>query len=227
MTDLVRRSLSACRPLRVLDLPMAELEPIVFVIDDDALFRRSTERLIRNAGFRVHTFESARDFLCYKRPDGPACLVLDVRLPGLSGLDLQKELRQSGKQVPIVFLTGHADIPMTVRAMKAGAAEFLTKPVSKRSLLDAIQAAIERDRTACKARAETETLRARYDQLTPREREVMNLVVDGMLNKQIAGVLYTTEATIKFHRGHIMNKMCAESLADLVRMAEKLRISSP
>ena len=204
---------------------MAELEPTVYVVDDDALVRRSMERLIRMAGFKVQTFESAQDFLGYNRSEGPACLVLDVRLPGLSGLELQQELSQSGKQIPIVFLTGHGDIPMSVRAMKAGAAEFLTKPVKQRTLLEAIQAAIERDRMTCHARAATEDLRSRYEQLTPREREVMKLVVAGLLNKQVAGELNTAERTIKFHRAHIVQKMGAESLAELVRMAEKLGIS--
>jgi FixJ family two-component response regulator len=147
--------------------------------------------------------------------------VLDVRLPGLSGLDLQQELSHSGNQVPIIFLTGHGDIPMSVRAMKAGAVEFLTKPVKQRTLLEAIQAAVERDRATCQERAATEDLRARYEQLTPREREVMSLVVAGLLNKQVAGELATTERTIKFHRAHIMQKMGAASLAELVRMAEK------
>ena len=145
---------------------MAEPEPIVYVVDDDASVRRSSERMLRVAGFKVQTFESARDFLSYQRPEGPGCLVLDVRLPGLSGLDLQRELSLAGKQIPIIFLTGHGDIPMSVRAMKAGAVEFLTKPVKQRSLLEAIQAAVERDRTTCQARAATDGLRARYEQLT-------------------------------------------------------------
>ena len=202
---------------------MAEPEPIVYVVDDDASVRRSSERMLRVAGFKVQTFESARDFLSYQRPEGPGCLVLDVRLPGLSGLDLQRELSLAGKQIPIIFLTGHGDIPMSVRAMKAGAVEFLTKPVKQRSLLEAIQAAVERDRTTCQARAATDGLRARYEQLTPREREVMGLVVAGLLNKQVASELNTTERTIKFHRAHIMQKTGAQSLAELVRMAEKLR----
>ena len=184
------------------------------------------ERMLRIAEFKVQTFASARDFLSCIRPEGPGCLVLDVRMPGLSGLDLQQELSQSGKQIPIIFLTGHGDIPMSVRAMKAGAVEFLTKPVKQRTLLEAIQAAIERDRVTCQARAATEDLRARYEKLTPREREVMNLVVAGLLNKQVAGELATAERTIKFHRAHIMQKMGVESLAELVRMAEKLGVSS-
>ena len=205
---------------------MAELEPTVFVVDDDALVRRSMERMLRIAEFKVQTFASARDFLSCIRPEGPGCLVLDVRMPGLSGLDLQQELSQSGKQIPIIFLTGHGDIPMSVRAMKAGAVEFLTKPVKQRTLLEAIQAAIERDRVTCQARAATEDLRARYEKLTPREREVMSLVVAGLLNKQVAGELATAERTIKFHRAHIMQKMGVESLAELVRMVEKLGVSS-
>ena len=204
---------------------MSDFSPTVFVVDDDASVRRSMERLIRVAGLKVQTFESAREFLNCQRPDGPVCLVLDVRLPGLSGLDLQQELSQSGKQIPIVFLTGHGDIPMSVRAMKAGAVEFLTKPVKKHTLLAAIQAAVERDRATCQARAASEDLRARYEQLTPREREVMKLVVAGLLNKQVAGQLQTTERTVKFHRAHIMHKMGAESIAALVRMAEKLGVS--
>jgi FixJ family two-component response regulator len=203
---------------------MNEPEVTVFVVDDDPSVRRSTERLIRSAGFKVLTFESAGDFLKYQRPEAPACLVLDVRLPGLNGLELQRELSQSGNQLPIIFMTGHGDIPMTVRAMKAGAVEFLTKPYKKNNLLDAIQSAVERDRATHKARVETGDLHKRFEQLTPREREVMALVVTGRLNKQVAGDLDTTERTIKFHRAHIMQKMGAESLADLVRMAEKLGV---
>ena len=180
---------------------------------------------MRSVGFRVQTFASAGEFLASARPDGPACLVLDVRLPGLSGLDLQRELTRSGVQIPIIFMTGHGDIPMTVRAMKAGAVEFLTKPFRKRELLDAIGAAIERDRAAHRARLAADDLRQRYAQLTPREREVMALVVAGLLNKQIAAELATTERTIKFHRANITEKMEAESLADLVRMAGQLGVS--
>src|SRR6185369_10251072 len=192
---------------------MSEPDPVVFVVDDDPSVRRSTERLLRSAGLKVQTFSSAREFLSSHRSEGPACLVLDVRMPGLSGMDLQKELAQSGIRIPIIFITGHGDIPMSVRAMKAGAVEFLTKPFRSRSLLDAVRAAIERDRSAYKARSETIELRQRYDQLTPREREVMALVVAGQLNKQVASELSTTERTIKFHRAHIMEKMGAESLA--------------
>ena len=201
---------------------MTDPDPIVFIVDDDLSVRRSTERLIRSAGFNVLTFTSAREFLSSPRPAGPACLVLDVRMPGLSGMELQRELTQSGIPIPIIFITGHGDIPMSVRAMKAGAVEFLTKPFRSRSLLEAVRAAIETDRSAHKARSETGELRQRYEQLTPREREVMALVVAGQLNKQVASELSTTERTIKFHRAHIMQKMGVESLADLVRMAEKL-----
>jgi len=204
---------------------MTEAQPIVFIVDDDPSVRRSTERLVRSAGLEVQTFTSAREFLKHPRADRPACLVLDVRMPGLSGMDLQRELTQSGIHIPIIFITGHGDIPMSVRAMKAGAVEFLTKPFRSRSLLDAVRAAIDRDQSAHKARSETGELRQRYEQLTPREREVMALVVAGQLNKQVAGELSTTERTIKFHRAHIMQKMGAESLADLVRMAERLGVS--
>jgi FixJ family two-component response regulator len=205
---------------------MTEIEPIVYVVDDDLSVRRSTERLIRATGLKVQTFVSAREFLKHPRIEGPACLVLDVRMPGLSGMDLQRELTQSKNPLPIIFITGHGDIPMSVRAMKAGAVEFLTKPFRSRSLLDAVRAAIERDQSAHRERSETGELRQRYEQLTPREREVMVLVAAGLLNKQVAGELATTERTIKFHRSHIMQKMRAESLADLVRMTEKLGISS-
>lgn len=206
---------------------MTETKPIVFVVDDDLSVRRSTERLIRSIGLEVQTFTSAREFLKSSRPEGPACLVLDVRMPGLSGMDLQRELARSEIHIPIIFITAHGDIPMSVRAMKAGAVEFLTKPFRSRSLLDAIRAAIDRDRAASNERSEIEALRQRYEHLTPREREVLLLVAAGLLNKQVAGKLATTERTIKFHRAHIMQKTHAESVADLVRMVEKLGIASP
>jgi FixJ family two-component response regulator len=206
---------------------MSGIEPIVYIVDDDLSVRRSTERLVRSAGFKPLTFTSAREFLAGPKPEGPACLVLDVRMPGLSGMELQGELTRSGIHLPIIFITGHGDIPMSVRAMKAGAVEFLTKPFRSQVLLDAVRAAIERDRSARQARSETGELRRRFEQLTPREREVMALVVAGQLNKQAAGELATTERTIKFHRAHIMQKMGAESLADLVRMAGKLSSSTP
>jgi FixJ family two-component response regulator len=205
---------------------MSETVPIVFIVDDDLSVRRSTERLVRAAGLNVQTFTSAREFVNSSRPEVPACLVLDVRMPGLSGMDLQRELIQRGMHIPIIFITGHGDIPMSVRAMKAGAVEFLTKPFRSRALLDAVRTAIERDRSRHKERSEAGELRQRYEQLTPREREVMVLVAAGLLNKQVAGELATAERTVKFHRAHIMQKMKAESLADLVRMAEKLGIST-
>jgi FixJ family two-component response regulator len=210
---------------------MNEAVPIVFVVDDDELFRNSTVRVIRTAGLNVQPFASARDFLETPRPEVPACLVLDVRMPGLNGMDLQRELTRLGIQIPIIFITGYGDIPMSVRAMKAGAAEFLTKPFRSRDLLDAVHSAIERDKSALQKRLEIRELSERRKQLTPKEREVMALVVTGLLNKQIAGELSTKEATVKFHRAHIMKKMGADSLADLIRMTEKLgpvsRVSSP
>ena len=204
---------------------MTETEPTVFVVDDDPSVRRSTERLVRSMGFNVQTFASAKEFRNRARVEGPACLVLDVQLPGASGLDLQRELAQSGVKVPIIFITGCGSIPMSVRAMKEGAVEFLTKPARARDLLAAIRAAIERDRASQQARLEAGALRERYERLTPREREVMALVVAGLLNKQIAGELATTERTIKFHRAHIMEKMEADSVAELVRMAGQLGIA--
>jgi len=197
-------------------------DPTVFVVDDDPSVRKSTERLVHSMGFAVRTFESAQSFLDAARDDGPACLVLDVELPGRSGLDLQRELARAGAEIPIIFVTGHGDIPMTVRAMKGGAAEFLTKPVPSRELLAAIRAAIERDRARLGARRAGAALRGRYERLTAREREVMALVVTGLPNKRIAGELGATERTVKFHRAHLMKKMQAESLAELVRMAAQL-----
>src|SRR6266446_6712705 len=176
---------------------MIEPDAIVFVVDDDPSVRRSTERLLRSAGLKVQTFNSAREFLGSHRPEGPACLVLDVRMPGLSGMDLQRELAQSGTHIPIIFITGHGDIPMSVRAMKAGAAEFLTKPFRDQDLLDGIQQCIERDRAAREQRSQADDLRQRYHSLTAREREVMALVVSGMLNKQIAAQLDLSEITVK------------------------------
>jgi len=199
-------------------------DAIVFVVDDDASVRRSTERLVRSAGFAIQSFASAREFLDNARIEKPGCLVLDVHMPGLSGLDLQRELARRDVEIPIIFLTGHGDIPMTVRAMKAGAVEFLTKPVKSRELLAAIESAIERGLVSHQARRETLALRQRYERLTPREREVLPLVVAGLLNKQIAGEVAASERTVKFHRAHIMKKMEAESLADLVRMAERLGV---
>jgi FixJ family two-component response regulator len=204
---------------------MTQPGAMVFVVDDDASVRRATERLIRTMGFYVQTFASAHEFLEYPRPRTiPACLVLDVRIPGLNGLELQQQLIRSDNLIPIIFVTAHGDIPMTVRAMKAGAVEFLTKPVKGQELRAAIQTAIGRHTAELKATGETADVQKRFEQLTSREREVMALVVAGKLNKQAADDLGTTERTIKFHRAHIMQKMGAASLADLVRMAEKIDI---
>lgn len=199
-------------------------DAVVFVVEDDPSVRRSTERLVRSAGLEVQSFGSAREFLDAPRRDVPACLVLDVRLPDLNGLDLQQQLARAGIPLPIIFMTGHGDIPMTVRAMKAGAVEFLTKPFKTRDLLSAIRSALDQARTAHRARQSAGSLRTRYDSLTPREREVMRLIVAGMLNKQVAYELATTERTVKFHRAHLMRKMEAGSLADLVRMAGELGV---
>ena len=204
---------------------MGEAESKVFIIDDDPLYRESSERLVRSVGFSVQSFESASDFLASRRPDVPSCLILDVRLPGLSGLDLQQELAEAGVHIPIIFVTGYGDIPMSVQAMKAGAVEFLEKPFRDQVLLDAIRQAIAVDRTARQQQARNAELRRRYHLLTPREREVFKCVVSGMLNKQIADELRATERTIKFHRGHLMIKMQVNSLAELVRLAEALGIA--
>jgi FixJ family two-component response regulator len=199
-----------------------QADAMVFVIDDDKSMREALHSLIRSVGLGVVTFGSADEFLQSERPDVPACLILDVRMPGLSGLDLQRDLSEGNIHIPIIFITGHGDIPMSVRAMKAGAVEFLTKPFRDQDLLDAIQQALDRDRRARSQQADSADLRSRFHSLTPRETEVFELVVKGLLNKQIALQLGTSEITIKLHRRQVMEKMAADSLADLVRMSEKL-----
>ena len=205
---------------------MSAPERIVFVVDDDPLVCDSIADLLGSAGIAAQTFGSAIEFMRARRPDISACLILDLDLPGLSGLDLQTELARSGIELPIIFLTGHGDIPKSVRAMKAGAMEFLTKPFRAQELLDAVRQALARDGELRKQRSRVVELQERVETLTPRERQVLTLVVKGLLNKQIAGELGTTELTIKAHRGKVMRKMQATSLADLVRMAETLQISS-
>jgi len=201
-------------------------DAVIAIVDDDPSVRRGLQRLIRSMGWQVETFGSAQEFLDRPSSIAPNCLVLDLQLPGLSGLDLQKRMAEGGLEIPIVFLTGHGDIPASVRAMKAGAIEFLTKPVDEQELLKAIREAVERDRSSRQQHEEMRDLQRRYQSLTEREQEVMQHVISGLLNKQIAGELNITEDTVKFHRGHIMRKMRADSLADLVRMAQQLGISS-
>jgi FixJ family two-component response regulator len=206
---------------------MREDRAVVFVVDDDASMRGALGNLISSVGLDAQLFASPQDFLQSKQPDAPSCLVLDVRMPGMSGLTFQQELAKLGNPLPVIFLTGHADVPMSVRAMKAGAVEFLTKPFHDQELLDAIHAAIERDRTRRKEAALVDEIRLRYGQLTEREREVMALVAAGRANKQIAAELEVSEVTVKVHRGQVMRKMRARSLPELVRMADRLRKQGP
>ena len=206
---------------------MTEPAAIVFVVDDDPSVRRAIKRLVESVGLHVELFGSASEFMSSTRPEITSCLVLDIRLPGISGLDFQRQLLEANVHFPIVFITGHGDIPMSVRAMKAGAVEFLTKPFRDQDLLDAIQAGLERDRVRRKQQAETAVFRERLESLTPSEREVLPLVVSGLLNKQVAAEIGTTEATVKVHRSQLMRKMGADSLPDLVRMAEKIGIPGP
>ena len=204
-----------------------EERPTVFVVDDDSSMRDALKNLFRSVGLNVETFGVAQEFLSTQRSKGPGCLVLDVRLPDVSGLDLQRQLADANIQIPIVFITAHGDIQMSVRAIKAGAVEFLTKPFRDQDLLDAVQQALDRDRATRVSEGQQAETRARYESLSPREREVMGLVVSGLLNKQIAGTLGTSEATVKMHRGHMMQKMKADSVVELARMADGLAIPIP
>jgi FixJ family two-component response regulator len=197
-------------------------QSVVFIIDDDEPLRDALKRVFRSVGLRAEAFASAPEFLKYSRPDVPSCLVLDVRLPGLSGLDFQAELGNANILIPVVFITGHGDIPMSVKAMKAGAVEFLTKPIREQDLLDAVRVALERDRLRREQKITDSDVQVRFELLTPREQEVMAFVTAGLMNKQVATEMGIAEATVKFHRGHIMRKMAARSLADLVNMAGNL-----
>ena len=197
---------------------------VVFIIDDDESLREALQRLFRSVGLQSQAFATAPEFLASRPPDVPSCLVLDIRLPGVSGLDFQAELSSANIHIPIIFITGHGDIPMTVRAMKAGAIEFLTKPLREQDLLDAVGVALQRDSARREQHATDSSLRAAFESLTPREKEVMAFVTSGLMNKQIAAEMELSEITVKFHRGHIMRKMAAKSLADLVRMADSLGI---